>query len=84
MFQKIKTREIAGTSIMGKKERQLARMLGQNNQESDAPAVQYFQGDFFKLPWYFEGWWQKLIVIASFFALLWTIFSLAFLGLPCR
>ena len=70
---------------MGKKQKKIARFLGQDKKESsDAPPVKYFQSDLIKLPWYFDGWFQKLLVVASFLALLWTILTIIVGGVCWR
>ena len=30
--------------------------------------------------WYFEHWFEKIVLTLSFFALLWTLFKLVFMG----
>lgn len=62
---------------MGKQEKQLMRALGvKSGKKDETPKVTFLKNSGLYKTWYFETWFEKLIYVLGFVALVWTIIKL--------
>lgn len=63
---------------MSSREEKIQRFLT-GKKKFEQPTLDFKNSFFFK-DWYLSNWFEKLIFVFGFIALLWTIFELLFLG----
>lgn len=64
--------------MTNREEKAMRFILGKKRfEQSKSPQI---SSGFFGMTWYLDSWWEKLAFVLGFFALIWTIFELVFLG----
>lgn len=67
---------------MTSQEEKVQRFLTGKKRDKAEPGATFQLPPILKMDWYLSSWIEKLLFVLGFFALIWTIFSLAVFGLP--